>query len=242
MKRNKSKNQVTPIANPLAPYDPNQPLCIPKEFNKAYKRSVYFPKIKAAILYQIIEMIKESTRVGTKMTFNDLVIEAIEFWYKQNRRKHFSWLLMRLSKDKNSLHSEMTILQKSLQLSMDEIKQIRQSIAHCKTKSVKSYRTLLLQYDKLEEAMQQIEKFLYEHRQIISTSDYETLITEIIHLIKKHSSMEMNRALSKVLTRSDIHELASNVRHKTKIEQKKTVSRKNDDEELEFLYDEQEEK
>ena len=215
MKNKKNDKEVTQAINPLAQYDPDQPSYVPKTLSRAYKRSVYFPKEKAVILYQIEQITKEAARAGTKMTFNDVVIESIELWYKHNLRKYISWLLHRLIGRKFTLDYKL----KNLKV---------------KSKSSSKDREIEIQHDKVTEAITQIEKFLYENRQVIPTGDYDLLITEMIHSLKKHSSNEMNRALSKCLSRSDIYELAAKVRHKPKVKKQIQAFGKGRDEEHEW--------
>jgi len=211
MNKREDNKEVVSIINPLVQYDPDQPPYIPETFRKTYKRSVYFPERKAVILYQVNEMIKEAVNAGNKMTFNDVVIEAIELWYKQNKRRHLCWLLYRLTGIRNRLAHKVGNLSS-------------------KDKNTSRAKELTIHQDKVVKAISQIENFLYLHQAIVSTGDFDTLITEIIQSLKKHSSNEMSRALSKVLERSDIHEIAAQVRHKPKIEEKKTFKRREDEE------------
>lgn len=215
MKDKRYKKEVVPVFNPLAQYDPEQPPFIPETLKKTYKRSVYFPKRKAYILYQIGQMINEATRAGTKASFNDIVIEALESWYKQNQHRHLVWLLNRLDAERNSLSHKL----KSLEGKSERYSEASQ---------------LSSQHDKIKEAISQIEKFLYEYQPVIPRGDYEMLVTEIIQSLKRHSSFEMTRALSKILARSDIQELAAQVRHKPKIEEQKSTFSKGKDEEPEW--------
>jgi len=215
MIKNKDNRDVISISNPLAQYDPDQPEYIPKSCTRAYKRSVYFPKEKAGLLYQISQIIKEASKAGTKMTFNDVLIEAIELWYHQNQRKYLNWLLHRLTGRKYMLDYKLKNLR-----------------GKSKRKSIT--KELLIQQEELNEAISQIEKFLYEHRHILQTSDYKMLIIEIIQSLKKNSSIEMKMALSKILARSDIYDLAAQVRHKPKIAKKKNVYSIRKDEDLEW--------
>lgn len=215
MKNKNYNKEVVPVINPLAQYDPEQPPHIPERFRKTYKRSVYFPKRKSDVLYQVSQMIKEAARAGIKMSFNDVVIEAIEFWYTQNKRRHIGWLSHRLLRERDSLSYKLKNLEG-------------------KSKKTSANRELSIQQDKVKEAISQIEKFLYEHQQIMPTGDYDMLVTEIIQSLKKHSSFEMSRALSKVLVRSDIRELATKIRHKPKIKKQKSIFSKGKDEEPEW--------
>jgi len=215
MKTKKNDKEVTQIINPLAQYDPDQPSYVPKTFGRAYKRSVYFPKEKSVILYKVNQITKEAARAGTKMTFNDVVIEAIELWYQQNLHKYLSWLLHRLIGRKFTLDHKL----KKLKVN---------------SKSSSKDREIETQFDKVTEAIAQIEKFLYENRQVIPTGDYDLLITEMIQSLKKHSSNEMNKALSKCLSRSDIYELAAKVRRKPKMKKQIKEFGKGRDEEPEW--------
>lgn len=218
MKSKSTDKEVMRVTNPLARYDPEQPAYIPKTFSKAYKRSVYFPKEKASLLYQVDQIAKEAARAGSKMTFNDVVIEAIELWYQQNLRSYLRRLLHRLSGRRFALTRRLHLLtNKSKRASSDATE-------------------LSAQHATIRGAIRQIEKYLYEQRSIISTGDYDQLITEIISSLKTHSSTEMNNALSKVLARSDIHELAAKVRHKPKIKKKENIFGIDRDEEPEW-YD-----
>lgn len=201
---------VVSVTNPLARYDPDQPPQIPEKFRKTYKRSVYFPKRKATILYQVSEMVGEAARGGVRMTFNDTVIEALELWYKQNKRKHLGWLLYRLAGTRDRLAHEVENLPN-------------------KSKST-SIAELEIYQDKTAKAIYEIEEFLRKHQQTFPTGDYEMLVTEIVQSLKQHTSDEMGRALSKVFERSDISELAAQVRHKPKIEKKNTFSKLKDEE------------
>ena len=215
MKHKRHEKDVVPIGNPLAQYDPEQPPLIPEMFRKTYKRSVYFPKRKAYVLYQVSQMIKEAERAGTKMSFNDVAIEALELWYGQNKRRYIAWLLHRLLAEKDSLARK---LKSSEGTSKRQPETLQLSDRH----------------SKIEEAMSRIEKFLYEHQPVIPRGDYEMLVMEIIQSLKKHSSFEMTRALSKILARSDIQQLAAQVRHKPKIEKQKNIFSKAKDEEPEW--------
>lgn len=203
---------VVPLSNPLAQYDPEQPSFIPETFKKTYKRSVYFPKRKACVLYQISQMKNEAARVGTKMTFNDVVIDALELWYKQNKRKHLSWLYRRLMLEHEPESSEV----------------------ESTSKKQPDNSQLSSQNKKIKEAMAQIEKFFSEQKPTLTTADYELLIVEIVQSLKKCSPVEMSRALAKILARSDISELAAQVRHKPKIEKRKNLSKRGKDEEPEW--------
>jgi len=217
MKNKVYNKNILRMDNPLSRYDPDQPTEIPKEYNTTYKRSVYFPRRKATLLYQINQMIKESVKAGRKLNFNDIAIEALECWYKQNRRKHFAWLLYRLTNEKDTLAYQLKNLRGV-------------------SKNTSQARELSNRHDKVMEAIFQIEKFLYREQRIIPTGDFEMLIAEIIQSLKKHSSTEMVKALSKVLSRLDIHEIAAQVRHKPKIERKKSIFGRNKSEEPEW-YD-----
>jgi hypothetical protein len=212
--RNYGKD-VVPSSNPLAQYDPEQPSFIPEVFRKTYKRSVYFPKRKAYVLYQVSQMIKEAARAGTKMSFNDVAIEALELWYEQNKRRHIAWLFHRLRVERDSLAHKLKSF-KGMSKRQSETSQLSN------------------QHDKIKEAISQIEKFLYENQPTITTGDYEMLVTEIVQSLKKRSPFEMRRALSKVLARSDIHELAAQVRHKPKIKKQESIFSKSKDEESEW--------
>lgn len=215
MKIKKNDKEVTQDINPLAQYDPDQPSYVPKTFGRAYKRSVYFPKEKAVILYKVNQITKEAARAGTKMTFNDVVIESIELWYQHNLRKYLFWLLHRLTGKKFTLDQKLKKMK-------------------VKSKSSSEDREIETQHDEVTEAIAQIEKFLYENRQVIPTGDYDLLITEMIQSLKKHSSNEMNKALSKCLSRSDIYELAAKVRHKPKMKKQIKEFGKGRDEEPEW--------
>lgn len=215
MKRKKYNKDVVALSNPLAQYDPEQPPFIPEVFKKTYKRSVYFPKRKAYVLYQVSQMIEEATRAGTKMSFNDVVIEALELWYEQNKRKHIAWLFHRLLMERNSLAHKLESFE-GMPKKQSEVSQLSN------------------RYNKIKETISRIEKFLYEHQPIITTGDYELLIIEIIQSLKKCSPVEMSRALSKVLARSDISELAAQVRHKPKIKKQKNIFNRSKDEEPEW--------
>lgn len=215
MRKNLKNKSVRIVSNPLAGYDPYEPEHIPEEFIKPYKRSVYFPETKAPILYQVNEMMKEARRAGTKVSFSDMVIEALELWYQQNLRRHLSWVLYRLRREKDTLAAKLKIIQGKSESNVKE-------------------RELSTRQEKIAEAMEQIERFLSLHQRIIPTGDFEMLIKEIIESLDKHSSIEMKRALLKVLARSDIHELAAQVRHKPKIKKKKSIFRIAKDEEPEW--------
>ncbi len=204
MKKNKRYKNVVPLSNPLAQYDPEQPSFIPEAFRKTYKRSVYFPKRKAYVLYQVSQMVKEAEKAGIKMSFNDVAIEALELWYENNKRRHIAWILYRLRGERDSLSHMLNNFERM-------------------SKKQAEADQLSNRLERINEAINQIGKFLYENQPTITTRDYEMLLMEIIQSLKKHFSFEMSRALSKILSRSDIQELAAQVRHKHKIKKQKSV-------------------
>jgi len=201
MKKATNNKEVTPVPNPLGQYDPCQPEYIPENFIKSYKRSVYFPEQKAAFLYKMDQMIKELTRAGSKLSFNDVMIEALELWCEETERKYLARVLYRLEGEKSKLLGEAEALAGN---------------ARRNRESMLRHKELLNRYKKMVEAVSEIEAFLSVFQRNIPSGNYEALPVEIIKSLKQHCWPELSKALSNVLGRSGIHDLVVQFRRTTK--------------------------
>ena len=63
-------------ANPLSPLDPREPEFVPKKYTETFKRSVYFPQGKGALLYEAVQIANRTGELGV----NEIVAEALELW------------------------------------------------------------------------------------------------------------------------------------------------------------------
>lgn len=76
MQENDSGQSGAREANRLNQLDPREPEFVPKKYTQTFKRSVYFPQGKGALLYQAVQIAKRTGELGV----NEIVAEALELW------------------------------------------------------------------------------------------------------------------------------------------------------------------
>jgi hypothetical protein len=202
--------------NPLSGYDPDQPRYIPKRFDRAYKRSVYFPRTKAFSLYQVNEFIRESQRAGKRITLNDVLSEALDLWLKEKRTSYLSSLAYRLNNEKATILSR---------LDLDKLDEHGPSFSNDEVKT---------RYEQIQRSLEEIESSLKHAVSPWRRFDVKNFTFEIIYSLGKHCSEEMKTALPKILDRSDIAEIAKQVRHEPKIKKIENILTVKKDEEPEW--------
>lgn len=76
MQENDSGQSEAREANRLNQLDPREPEFVPKKYTQTFKRSVYFPQGRGALLYQAVQI---ANRIG-ELGVNEIVAEALELW------------------------------------------------------------------------------------------------------------------------------------------------------------------
>ena len=204
--------------NSLRVYDPDQPRYIPKKCDKTHKRSVYFPRTKACLLYQVDEFIRESRRAGKRITLNDVLGDALELWLEKERNSYLRLLAYRLSHEKAEILSKLDSV---------EVDEKGQSFSDDEAKA---------RYERIKNSLEEIGRSFKGLESPLKRSDIQKATLEIINALGKHCSEEIKRALPKVLNRSDVLELVKQVRHEPKIKKMDRIYRINKDEESDW-YD-----